>query len=495
VSLPEVVEDFPSLAIPPPKEAREVELHPTMSVTDHIDIQAQHLDGSPPRDLDTDYVFPKDFEVVCQTFDIQDGSFPKISIPYYVGTEAVKLDVLTTRYSDLMSIAQKRAKDESDLLFSQRHDFRSHLPIRFEDSHVYYPTLKNSACSYKREGWSPTKAHLYTVLPDRCGDGIHCDAKPLIYWDYSYITSMIPANEKFFSKYPFARSYSLEYLDFYEKEGAWFAHHRAIPQYDACFPDKLSKVHKYFDFCNRLSARFDTYCGVAMQPLLITPGCVNSIRQFTLFKLLQSTDDFYFLDVEGSKSRNSYGVLRMSTNHRSRVCKVYFQENSPLSSNCTYYVKGGAVERKFLMDKGISSPVIDVDTLIPWTPEPAKLHSPLGGVLQMAYQVFAIKWGFAGSPFDYTPIKALLEQSQKGEFDVCSLTFSVIDICNVVISGVFKGRDDNPKVWCRPPSPPCSCSDTGDFGYEVRYTREDNDCSFLGAVGEKLDFLRQGLDH
>lgn len=292
-----------------------------------------------------------------------------------------------------------------------RRDFRTGLPVYVTGTKVIYPQEQARSSPSKQEE-DQEGVRIYYPTKKRGGD--YRDSKQVI--RHSWLAR--PNDDK-----DWERSYGRppEGFHVYKMKGKWMIDHW-IHGLSYCIPDNPKKVRAYMDY---VQGYLQWAQGVGMDWALTFhfDHSKNAQRVKTVLSLVLPHKRFVFLDCEG---HGRYGVMELV-----EVSPVLFSlkyEESAKIKESLYYVKGGAVEKNFLTGRAA---VIELDSLIPWEKEPPFLHSPFGGVFQMAMRVIMLKTGSVGSPLFLSQFSDLILESKMGRIPALQLGVFVSDVIDV----------------------------------------------------------------
>jgi len=105
-----------------------------------------------------------------------------------------------------------------------------------------------------------------------------------------------------------------------------------------------------------------------------------------------------YVDKEGSRSSSLWGQAVLMFSGPLSTLWVWTSTSVTIPPPHRLFAKGKALEQSLLPDRIVT----EFDTVLPWTPEYDKFHTPLGGVIQMAVRTFAIRLGIPHLDFHYS---------------------------------------------------------------------------------------------
>jgi len=233
-----------------------------------------------------------------------------------------------------------------------------------------------------------------------------------------------------------------------------------LVSYPPSFPPKLQQVERrgkklYYPLCdltvsipytNQQKRSLEQKVSAAMSNLIKSTAGLGLISynmmrtqvgdvKSRLERILMSTR-ILFLDVEG-EAACKWGVAELASSSMGfGVFQIHTLSHPPEFPLGTLVLgKGVARERLLLSRLGKKIDMVDVDDLIPWTPEP--IHSPLGGVLQMLVRIFALRLSVPFLKFDYVKIFQVIKDSSAGLCLGCRGTIVMTDIVGVCITNLW----------------------------------------------------------
>jgi len=418
-------------------------------VEDYVPVFQGYMDKAPALVVENKTV-EKGWVNSRMVIELAEGPHTDVVRKTYVGEDLEKITQLRSR---ALSHLQQSVNHGLSYLGNPfqvrpRMDISSHLPILFGKDRMEVSTSVSRPATRKKEEWFVTEVHH--PIPAAIMKGEHRDLKPVLVQDFPLLGDLREVTSEVSEKYQI----TLNARYFY-----------CMGNLLACFLG-LPAVSRIIDYDKALVLAYETYLtdtlvytrtkvlGVPYQVYVYEKGTDMRYRQI-LVEHLQMRDVFWFFDVEGKSSRGAYGLARLQWSPGSATAYLLYEEGGKIPKGVPLYCKGATRERAWLTEHSYDNPVFDLDAVIPWVVEP--VHSPFGGVLQMALQVYLLKEGCSGSLVDLAPWTSCFQMSKEGQMKGVLLFLNVTDqivveICHKSSSAsVFEHFDkDSPPLVSRP---------------------------------------------
>jgi len=403
-------------------------------------LQCQMVDSSDVVEIVQNSVVPRTVGVIqVSPFELMDEF--SLTLNLATGDHVSKFDIYLGSKESVLDVLYRNARRNSKVVLIDKFEYLfdpQELPSR-RDSHSFLPVRFTRERMYVSTSWSrpspkkvfASEAQCYQVgLPSGTCLGVHRDLKPILVslfprLEGREITADIEddlsrvTDKKFPVQYYQLDSGSVEC---------------SVPGFTT-----LSRVislnlkaileHKQFvvDSVDYIKGNF---LGAPVQ-LMYHEKSTDLCRHSILLRMMAYTTEFVFLDVEGRSSGYRYGIATLKWFPGSPMASFTYMDSGAIPKGVPVYCKGASRERVWLVERHYLNPVIDLDEVIPWVDEGK--HSPFGGVLQMALQVYLFREGCLGSLSSLDPFSSYCLLSSQNKLKEIRMTFNVSDVVDIQI--------------------------------------------------------------